>query len=111
MAELQLKVVKRSDNGFMSRAINNFGKAVYSSGGGLYGLLLSAKRNSLLKAYSNYQELTKIPDENKRNAVIKKKGKEGRKLAREHIQNVHGAYYIEDEFFHSYFLFYVLYMS
>lgn len=72
MAELQLKVVKRSDNGFMSRAINNFGRAVYSSGGGLYGLLIGAKRSSLLKAYANYQEITKIADENKRNTITSK---------------------------------------
>lgn len=72
MAELQLKVVKNIDGGFMSRAINNFGKAVYSSGSGLYGLIIGAKRNSLLKAYANYQEITTIADENKRNAVSAK---------------------------------------
>lgn len=72
MAELQLKVIKNTEGGFMSKAINNFGKAVYSSGGGLYSLVIGAKRNLLLKAYGNYQEITKIADENKRNTVSAK---------------------------------------
>lgn len=72
MAELQLKVVKKTDTGFMGRAISNFGKAVYSSGGGLYSLIIGAKRNSLLKAYASYQEITTVADENKRNNISSK---------------------------------------
>lgn len=72
MAELQLKVVKNIDGSFMSRAISNFGKAVYSSGSGLYGLIIGAKRNSLLKAYANYQAITTVADESKRNSISAK---------------------------------------
>ena len=72
MTELQLKLVKNTEGGFMSKAMSNFGKAVYSSGGGLYSLLIGAKRNLLLKAYGNYQEITQIADENKRNTISAK---------------------------------------
>ena len=40
MAELQLKVVKNSDNGVFGKAINNFNKGLYSSGGGFFNIFL-----------------------------------------------------------------------
>lgn len=73
MAEqVQLKLVKRTEEGFLGKAISNIGKAVYSSGSSLYTLLISTKRSSLLKHYANYKTAMEIVDENKRNAVISK---------------------------------------
>lgn len=69
MADVQLKLVSNSENGFISKAFSNFGRAVYSSGGGLYNLVINARRNSLLKAYTNCQNIDEIADDNKRNQV------------------------------------------
>ena len=49
MAEqVQLKLVKRTEEGFLGKAISNIGRAVYSSGSSLYTLLISTKRSSIL---------------------------------------------------------------
>lgn len=70
--QMGLKLVKRTDDGFIGKAISNINKAVYSSGSSLYTLLISAKRSSLLKQYAAYSTAMQIADENKRNAVIAK---------------------------------------
>lgn len=73
MAEqVQLKLVKRTDEGFFGKAISNIGKAVYSSGSSLYTILITTKRSSLLKHYSNYKTVMEVVDENKRNSIIAK---------------------------------------
>ena len=72
MPELQLKAIKNTDEGVIGKALSNFGKVIYSSGAGLFGIIINSKRNSLLKAYSNYENYTHIPDETKRNNVIAK---------------------------------------
>ncbi len=73
MAEqVQLKLVKRTEEGFFGKAISNIGKAVYSSGSSLYTLLISTKRGTLLKHYASYKTAMEIADENKRNSVISK---------------------------------------
>ena len=70
--QVQLKLVKRTEEGFLSKALSNIGKAMYSSGSSLYTLLISTKRSSILKHYDNYKSAMEIVDENKRNAVITK---------------------------------------
>ena len=73
MAEqVQLKLVKRTEEGFFGKAISNIGRAVYSSGSSLYTLLISTKRNSVLKHFNNFNSAMTIVDENKRNSVIAK---------------------------------------
>lgn len=73
MAEqVQLKLAKRNDEGFFGKAISNIGKAVYSSGSSLYTIIISAKRNNLLKHYANYNRSNEVVDENKRNAMVAK---------------------------------------
>ena len=54
MAELQLKLVKNTDNGVFGKAINNFNKVLYSSGGGFFNIIINGKRNGVLKAYANF---------------------------------------------------------
>jgi hypothetical protein len=72
MAELQLKVVNKNEDGFVGRAISNFSKVLYSSGNGFFKILLNSKRNSLIKVFEVYADYTKLTDENKRNSVIEK---------------------------------------
>lgn len=72
MPELQLKVVKNTGDGILGKALNNLNKVLYSSGGGLFNLVINSKRNALLRASSNYEELASIAKESKRNAVTEK---------------------------------------
>ena len=72
MAELQLKVVKNSDNGVFGKAINNFNKVLYSSGGGFFNIYMNSKRNSLLKAYANFEDIKKAENENRQKNINEK---------------------------------------
>ncbi len=72
MAELQLKVVKNTNDGIWGKALNNFNKVLYSSGGGLFNIVINSKRNSLLRAHQNYENIVKMAKENKRKAVADK---------------------------------------
>ncbi|MBQ9279842.1 MAG: hypothetical protein IJ215_02175 [Clostridia bacterium] len=71
MAELQLKVVKNTGDGIWGKALNNFNKVLYS-GSTLYNFVINSKRNALLKASGNYENITSIPNEAKRNSVTEK---------------------------------------
>lgn len=73
MAEqVQLKLVKRTEEGFFGKAISNIGRAVYSSGSSLYTLLISTKRSSILKNFASYSSVMQVADENKRNSITAK---------------------------------------
>lgn len=72
MAELQLKIVKNTDKGVFGKAINNFNKVLYSSGGGFFNIVMNGKRNSLLKAYANFEDFKKLENENKQKSVNEK---------------------------------------
>lgn len=73
MAEqVQLKLVKRTEEGFFGKAISNIGRAVYSSGSSLYTLLISTKRSSVLKNFASYSSVMQVADENKRNSITSK---------------------------------------
>lgn len=72
MPELQLKVVKNTGDGIWGKALNNFNKVLYSSGGGLFNIVINSKRNSLLRASANYEEIATISNEKKRNTVAEK---------------------------------------
>lgn len=72
MAELQLKVVKNTGDGIWGKALNNFNKVLYSSGGGLFNIVINSKRNALIKANANYVEMINIPNEKKRNTIADK---------------------------------------
>ncbi len=72
MAELQLKVVKNTDKGIFGKAINNFNKIFYSSGGNFFNIVMNTKRSSLLKAYSNAEDIKSLKSESKQKAVSEK---------------------------------------
>lgn len=70
--QVQLKLAKRTDEGFLGKALSNIGKAVYSSGSSLYTLVISTKRSSIVKNFSAYRASMQITDEKKRNAIATK---------------------------------------
>lgn len=73
MAEqVQLKLAKKTEEGFLGKALSNIGKAVYSSGSSLYTILIATKRSAILKNFANYQSSMEIVDEKKRNAIVSK---------------------------------------
>ncbi len=72
MAELQLKVVKNTGDGIWGKALNNFNKVLYSSGGGFFNLVIGAKRNAVLRASESSANITKVANEHKRNLAIEK---------------------------------------
>ena len=72
MEELQLKLAKNTGDGVFGKAISNLNKVLYSSGGGFYNIIISAKRNSIIKSFENYRNSAQIADENKRNQLTAK---------------------------------------
>ena len=72
MPELQLKIAKNTDDGVFGKAISNFNKVLYSSGGGFYNIVINTKRNNIVKLFSNYKNATTIADEGKRSQVTAK---------------------------------------
>ncbi len=72
MPELQLKVVKNTGDGIWGKALNNLNKVLYSSGGGLFNIVINSKRNALLRASNNYESITHVAKESKRNQITEK---------------------------------------
>ena len=72
MPELQLKVVKNTGDGIWGKALNNLNKVLYSSGGGLFNLVINSKRNALLRASSNYESITSIAKESQKEMLLLK---------------------------------------
>ena len=78
MAENQLKqntneltVVKDQSNLF-NRALSNLSKTLYLSRGNFKNLFIGMKRNQALRAFKNYQNISQIPDEQKREVINRK---------------------------------------
>ncbi|MBE5822175.1 MAG: hypothetical protein E7311_06305 [Clostridiales bacterium] len=67
----QLVVVKDQNNLF-NRALNNLSKSIYLSRGSFRNLFIGVKRNQALKTFKNYQNVSQIPDEQKREIINKK---------------------------------------
>lgn len=72
MSELQLKLVKNTDKGVFGKAINNFNKVLYSSGGGFFAIMMNGKRNSLLKAFAASEDIKNMKTEAKQKSVSDK---------------------------------------
>ena len=72
MPELQLKVVNKSENGVLGKALNNFNKVLYSSGGGFFNLYLNSKRNTVIKCYLNSEDVSKMGNEAKVKSITEK---------------------------------------
>ena len=72
MPELQLKVVNKSENGVFGKALNNFNKVLYSSGGGFFNIYLNGKRNNVLKCFANSEDMSKMGNETKQKTITEK---------------------------------------
>lgn len=69
MAELQLKLVKNTDKGVFGKALNNFNKVLYSSGGGFFSIMMNGKRNALLKSYAASEDVKNMKNESRQKIV------------------------------------------
>ena len=71
MEERSLKVYG-ADKTFFSKLTTTITKLLVPTKVGINGMLISVKRNSMLKAYESYIENNSLEDEQKREAIIKK---------------------------------------
>lgn len=72
MAEVQLKLVKRTEDGVFGRAINNLNRMLYSPSGSFFNLAINAKRNNVVKNFLQSENLEKIVNDKKRSQVMTK---------------------------------------
>ena len=71
MEEKQLKILG-ADKTFFSKISTTISKLLIPTKVGINGMLISIKRNSMLKAYEAYTKLDSIEDANKKEALTKK---------------------------------------
>lgn len=72
MAEVQLKLVKRTDDGVLGKAINNLNKMLYSPSGSFFNIAINSKRNSVVKSFLLSESYEKLTSEKKRNHLMDK---------------------------------------
>lgn len=72
MAEVQLKLVKRTDDGVFGKAINNLNRMLYSPSGSFFNLTINAKRNNVVKNFLQNENIEKIANDKKRSQVMTK---------------------------------------
>lgn len=72
MAEVQLKLVKRTDDGVFGKAINNLNKMLYSPSGSFFNIAINSKRNSVVKNFLLSESYEKMTSEKKRNNLMSK---------------------------------------
>lgn len=72
MAEVQLKLVKRTDDGVFGKAINNLNKMLYSPSGSFFNIAINSKRNSVVKSFLLSESYEKMTSEKKRNHLMDK---------------------------------------
>lgn len=72
MAEVQLKLVKRTDDGVFGKAINNLNKMLYSPSGSFFNIAINSKRNSVVKNFILSESYEKMTSEKKRNNLMSK---------------------------------------
>lgn len=72
MAEVQLKLVKRTDDGVFGKAINNLNKMLYSPSGSFFNIAINSKRNSVVKNFLLSESYEKMTSEKKRNNLMTK---------------------------------------
>lgn len=72
MAEVQLKLVKRTEDGVFGRAINNLNRMLYSPSGSLFNFTINAKRNNVIKYFLQNKDIEKMTNEKKKNQMMTK---------------------------------------
>ena len=72
MAEVQLKLVRRTEDGVFGKAINNLNRMLYSPSGSFFNFTINAKRNNVVKNYLQSQNIEKLVNDKKRNQMMTK---------------------------------------
>lgn len=72
MADVQLKLVKRTDDGVFGKAINNLNKILYSPSGSLFNITINAKRNAIVKSFLLNEDFSKASNEKKKTQMMSK---------------------------------------
>lgn len=70
MADVQLKLVKRTDDGVFGKAINNLNKILYSPSGSFFNIAINSKRNTVVKNFLLSENFEKASSEKKRNQLM-----------------------------------------
>ena len=71
MEQRSLKVLD-ADKNFFSKITSTIGKLLIPTKVGINGMLISMKRNNVLKSYEGFIKSTEMEDANRRNLIIKK---------------------------------------
>jgi len=72
MAEKELRLTKRVDQTIWGRFISTMGRVFYSSNFSIYNLIVSIKRNAILKEFPIYEKSNLIADATKRDKAIER---------------------------------------
>lgn len=72
MADVQLKLVKRTDDGVFGKAINNLNKILYSPSGSFFNIAINAKRNAVVKNFLLNEDFSKASNEKKKSQMMSK---------------------------------------
>jgi len=72
MAEVQLKLVKRTEDGVFGKAINNLNRMLYSPSGSFFNLTINAKRNNVVKNFLQNENIENMVNDKKRNQMMTK---------------------------------------
>lgn len=72
MADVQLRLVKRTDDGVFGKAINNLNKMLYSPSGSFFNIAINSKRNTVVKNFLLTETFDKLSSEKKRSQAMSK---------------------------------------
>ena len=72
MADVQLKLVKRTDDGVFGKALNNLNRMLYSPSGSFFNFAINSKRNNVVKNFMLNEKIEKASTEKKRNQMMSK---------------------------------------
>lgn len=72
MADVQLKLVKRTDDGVFGKAINNLNKMLYSPSGSFFNIAINSKRNAVVKNFLLSDDYAGTTSEKKRSQMMTK---------------------------------------
>ena len=66
MADVQLKLVKKTNDGVFGKAINNFNKILYSPSSSFFNIAINSKRNTVVKNFLLSESYEKNVNEKKK---------------------------------------------
>ena len=72
MADVQLKLVKKTNDGVFGKAINNFNKILYSPSSSFFNIAINSKRNTVVKNFLLSESYERNVNEKKKNHFMSK---------------------------------------